>query len=173
MRRAISILIALAGSAAAEPSPAPAKWPHVVRDFPSGEHVSFATDKYTIEREVPNDPEIQAGGGSGGPIVRITVRLKSSGRTAVLESQSVGERLLAPSGGFPQLELWGRGGGGYWTRALYRFVSGQYRPIRYDEFEESPRHNNTHAATTQLPFAPHGDEDYRGSTVYYTETRYP
>ena len=74
----------------------------------------------------------------------------------------------------PQLETWGRGGGEYWTRCLHRFVSGEYRCVRCDEFEEWPRHHNEHAPTVRAPFAPNGQEDDElGRTLHLVGTSIP
>ena len=149
-------------------------WPKVVRDFPLGENTKFASRKFKIEFQIPDDPAIQSAGGSGGPIVKITLSdTDSSWRTTLLE-QSVGERLLEDYQGKPQIEIWGRGGGGYWTRELYRYLSGSYVCVRIDEFEHIPRHNNKRSSTAELPEEFHGKAPPDGDpTLYFIETRIP
>ena len=100
------------------------------------------------------------------------VRVRT-GRANTFYAQSVCAVLLEPWRNYPQLEIWGRGAGGFWTRELYRFVSGEYRAVRCDEFEEAPRHNNENAPTTKPPFAPHGTGDDQGQILYLVETRLP
>ena len=146
-------------------------WPKVVRDFPRGESVTFTSGRYEIGLRVPDNPQIQSLGGSGGPMVEFTLRdLKSHWSTTFTE-QSVGERLLEPYHGKPQIEIWGRGGGGSWSRSLYRYISGEYRCVRTDEFEEQPRHNNQKAPTTEMPSARRGKGDQQSETLYFVETR--
>ena len=171
MRRVLALMFSLVTLVYADIATMP--WPKALRDFPSGEHARFETSDYVIAREIPRDRETQMAGGSGGPIVLITLHSKKTGQSFALSPQSGGERLLEDYAGYPQLEIWGRGGGGYWTRCLYRFVSGDYRSVRCDEFEEFPRHKNENATTTHLPFAPRGEGDDRGDTVYFVETRIP
>ena len=148
-------------------------WPKVVRDFPQEETKSFTSGDFKIEYRIPDDPEIQAAGGSGGPIIEIKLSdIRGSWSTTFLP-QSVGERLLEDFKGKPQIEIWGRGGGGYWSRCLYRFVSGRYRCVRIDDFEETPRHHNEKAATSQTPFARHGKGDPQEDVLHFIETRIP
>jgi len=56
---------------------------------------------------------------------------------------------------------------------LYRFISGEYRCIRADEFEETPRHNNEKAPTTEMPSARLGKGDQQSEKLYFVETRLP
>jgi|JI10StandDraft_1071094.scaffolds.fasta_scaffold134385_1 hypothetical protein len=146
-------------------------WPKSVRDFPDGETVAFTCGAFRISRRVPDDPKIQANGGSGGPMVEFKLRdTKSSWSTTFIE-QSVGERVLEPYRDKPQIEIWGRGGGGYWCRSLYRYISGEYRCVRTDEFEERPRHNNEKAPTATMPSARRGKGDQQSDILYFVETR--
>jgi hypothetical protein len=85
----------------------------------------------------------------------------------------VGERLLEDYNGKPQIEIWGRGGGGNWSRCLYRYVSGEYRCVRIDAFEESPRHKNEKAATAEMPSARQGKGDQQEDVLYFIETWIP
>lgn len=154
-----------------EPDIVKIPWPKVIRDFPSGEQVAFTSGRYKVSRRFPTDPAIRAEGGSGGPMVEITLRDLKSHWSATLTEQSIAERFLESYRGRPQIESWGRGGGGYWSRCLYRYVSHEYRCVRVDEFEEWPRHNNEKAPTTKPPFAPHGKGDDEGRILYFVETR--
>ena len=156
-----------------EPDVTKIPWPKAIRDFPSGEKATFTSGRYKITRRLPADADVRAAGGSGGRIVEIILRDTESHWSATFVPQSIAERLLEDFAGRPQLEVWGRGGGGYWSRALYRYISGEYRCVRVDEFEESPRHNNQGAPTTKPPFAPHGEGDERGQTLYLVEIRLP
>jgi hypothetical protein len=148
-------------------------WPQRVRVFPAELPATISHGGFRIAIHRPDDPDIHAGGGSGGPMLEFRVLRSRTGQTHTFYAQNVCAVLLEPRSGYPQLEIWGRGGGGYWTRGLYRFVSGEYRAVRYDEFEESPRHQNEKALTTKPPFAPHGTDDERGELLYFVETRIP
>ncbi|CAN5903727.1 hypothetical protein BH11VER1_BH11VER1_42170 [soil metagenome] len=148
-------------------------WPKAVRDFPRGKTKEFTSGNFKIEFRIPDDPEIQAAGGSGGPIVEIKLSdARASWSTSFLP-QSVGERLLQDYKGKPQIEIWGRGGGGYWSRCLYRYTADEYRCVRIDEFEETPRHQNDKALTTQMPSSRQGKGDQQSETLYFVETRIP
>ena len=146
-------------------------WPKSVRDFPDGEKVTFTCGAFIICRSVPDDPKIQAAGGSGGPMVKFSLRDTKSTWSTTFTEQSVGESMLELYRGKPQIEIWGRGGGGYWSRSLYRYISGEYRCVRTDEFEERPRHNNAKAATAEIPFARRGKGDQQSDILYFVETR--
>ena len=146
-------------------------WPKSVRDFPDGEKVTFTCGAFIISRSVPDDPKIQAAGGSGGPMVKFSLRDTKSTWSTTFTEQSVGESMLELYRGKPQIEIWGRGGGGYWSRSLYRYISGEYRCVRTDEFEERPRHNNAKAATAEIPFARRGKGDQQSDILYFVETR--
>jgi len=146
-------------------------WPKSVCDFPGGEKVAFTSGDFRISRRVPDDPKIQAAGGSGGPMVEFSLRDAKSPWSTTFIEQSVGERVLEPYRGKPQLEIWGRGGGGYWNRSLYRYISGEYRCVRTDEFEERPRHNNEKALTAEMPSSRRGKGDQQSEKLYFVETR--
>jgi hypothetical protein len=150
-------------------------WPKCVLEFPLGDEVtekaSFKHGNYQIDFRIPEDRAIQASGGSGGPIVEITLRdLKTGWKTKFL-TQSIGQRILESWNGRPQIETW-MGGGGF-TRILCRFMDGEYREVRMDDFEGVPRHNNEKAATTTLPHALHGRGIPNIDTLHFIETRLP
>jgi len=149
-------------------------WPKRVREFPAGEHVSFSSGSYEVRHRIPEGSAIQSVGGSGGPIVEVALRDRKSGWHTSFQTQSVGERLLVSWHGKPQIEVWGRIGGGGWTRELYRFINGRYRSVRIDEFEHVPRHHNQKAPTATLPDEFHGKAPPDGDpTLYFVETRLP
>ena len=76
--------------------------------------------------------------------------------------------------GKPQIEVWSRGGGGSWSRELYRYIKGEYRSIRIDDFEQRPTHGNQKAATAKLPNEFHGKAPPEGDdTLYFVESRIP
>lgn len=158
----------------AEPSIKDMPWPKQLREFPAGEDSTFVAGDYEVNRRIPKDPKIQSAGGSGGPIVKITLKDGKSSWQASITTQSVGERLLHPYLGRPQIEVWSRGGGGSWIRELYRYENGEYRSVRIDEFEQQPQHDNPKAPTATLPDAFHGKAPPQGDpTLYFVETRIP
>ena len=168
----LAILLPVAAMGA-EPDIAKIPWPKALQDFPRGEAVSFTSGNYRISLRVPDDPAIQAAGGSGGQMVEFTLRDTKGPWSATLTEQSVGERLLESYDGRPQLEIWGRGGGGSWSRSLYRYISGEYRCIRTDAFEEAPRHNNQNSPAAEMPSARRGKADQQSEKLYFVETRLP
>lgn len=107
----------------------------------------------------------QSGGGTGGGIFDVTVENMQTGKTLQIEGQSVGTRILEIYHGYPQIETWGRGGGGSYSRVLYRVEHGAYRPIRDDLFDLNPSLALRKDVTAIRP----GGE----ATLYYTGTMYP
>jgi hypothetical protein len=167
------LLLLLLAAFGAEGDISKTTWPRAIRDFPRGEKIAFSSGGFAISRRVPADPELQAMGGSGGPMIEIKVRGLKKDWSATLVEQSVGERLLQFHGGKPQFEIWGRGGGGNWSRSLYRYLSGEYRYVRTDQFEEVPRHNNQHAAKAELPSVRRGKGDQQSEVLYFVQTNLP
>ena len=173
MKLLIAMLLPLAASAT-EPDLAKIPWPKLVCEFPEGEKVSFTSRGYEVSLRVPSDPKIQSSGGSGGPMVEITLHdMKRHWSTSFTE-QSVGERLLEDYRGKPQIEIWARVGGGSWVRGLHRYISGQYRCVRIDEFAQHPNQRKRNEPTAKLP------SDFKGraypvgdDTLYFIETRLP
>ncbi|EDY18009.1 hypothetical protein CfE428DRAFT_4439 [Chthoniobacter flavus Ellin428] len=149
-------------------------WPKRVCEFPDGEEFSFVSDRYEVRHHIPDDPAIQSEGGSGGPIIELTLRDRQSGWHTTFTTQSVGERLLVPWHGRPQIEVWSSGGGGNWVRELYRYVDGEYRSVRIDDFEHVPHHHNQKALKATLPHGFHGRGYPEGDpALYFIEARLP
>lgn len=46
-------------------------------------------------------------------------------------------KILAKYNGYHQIEFWSRGGGGSYVRLLYRYIKGQYKCIRIDDYERA------------------------------------
>ena len=143
-------------------------WPKVIIDFPLEENTNIKSGIYEISWDEPKDPEIQMGGGSGGHIVKIKIKDLKHDWQGLLVTQSVGRRLLETFKGKPQIENWGRGGGGYYTRQLFRYTGKEFSLVRIDEFETNPRHDNASATTTLPPWLGNGD-----APLYFIETRIP
>lgn len=148
-------------------------WPKVVAEFPQESPATFTVGRYQISFREPNDPQIQSLGGSGGPMVEYVLRDKKTGWKATLLEQSTGQRVLEDYRGRPQLEIWGRGGGGSWSRELYRYIDGEYRSVRLDEFEETPHHHNEGALRAEMPSSRQGRGDDQEEHLYFVETRLP
>jgi hypothetical protein len=100
-------------------------------------------------------------------MLAFTVRNRKTGWEATFYNVSVGVRLLPPFRGRPQLEIWERGGGGLWSRCLIRFVHGEYRWVRADEFSEwtSADRPTKSWITATLPRS--------DDILYFMETRIP
>lgn len=153
-------------------------WPKVVLDFPHlplgpGQEARVSSDRYEITRRRSTDPEVLRQGGSGGGMIETELRDTKSSWSTIFTEQSVGGRLLEDHQGRPQIESWGRGGGGYWTRSLYRYISGEYQRVRTDEFQERTNPDLQSHPTTNPPFAPHGEDDETGKLLHFVETRLP
>lgn len=142
------------GDVATEP------WPKKLHDLPSSKPLVVQGFKIT-ERDAAD----QEGGGTGGGMSDVVVQNTRSGAKRSLHTQSVGIAVLALFHGWPQLEIWGRAGGGSWSRSLYRVIDHDYQYVRTDEFTEFDFNAKDKTRTTTMP----GSEDI----LYYVETRLP
>jgi hypothetical protein len=134
-------------------------WPRVVKDVsPSG--VTYKD--YFISVSEAAD---QTGAGTGGGIFDVKVKNRKSGKTLEFEEQMIGERILETYNGHPQIEAWGRGGGGTYSRVLYRVENGEYKAIRDDLFDMNIERASRKDVTATLPGG--------SATLYYTDTMYP
>lgn len=140
-------------------------WPKAVRDFPFQFPCTLTERGFRISISEPGDPELRKMGGSGGPMLTFTVLNEKSGWKQVFHDQSVSARWLSPFEGHPQLEIWGRGGGGYYSRCLTRVVRGKYRCVRIDEFTNVRERSTQPDITTTLPRS--------GEMLYFIKTRLP
>jgi hypothetical protein len=140
-------------------------WPQVLQEFPRGLPSKIARDGFAVVITEPRSASTRDGGGSGGPMLTFTVSKQKTGWASSFDDQSVGTRLLKFYHGYPQLEIWGRGGGGSYSRCLHRFVRGEYRCVRIDEFTEFEESARNKSITTTLPG---GNE-----RLYFVETRIP
>lgn len=155
----LAFFVAVTVASAIEP------WPKATEHVLGGAEKLVELPNYRIRYHVPDDPEIQQAGGSGGPIAVIEVRNKSKKVIASLTAQSVGGRILEDYRGFPQFEVWSRAGGGSWCRSLYRYEGKEYIWIRTDEFTDFAEFARDKTITTNMP------EDK--AILYFVETRYP
>ncbi|MCX6836373.1 MAG: hypothetical protein NTX35_01000 [Verrucomicrobia bacterium] len=149
------------------------KWPEGVAILKTSEAYTTKAGDFTISITTPESAEIRAMGGSGGPMMKFSVQRAADGKKIEFYEQVVCAVLLPTWRGFPQIEIWGRGGGGYWSRGLFRFTGGEYKAARYDQFEEWPRHGNEKAETVEPPFRPHGEGDDAGMKLYLIESKKP
>ena len=135
-------------------------WPEKLGDFTSPK--PLVVQGFTItERDSPD----QEGAGTGGGMCDVVVQNTHTGAKLRLHEQSVGFAALAFYHGWPQLEVWGRAGGGSWSRSLYRVVGRGYKYVRTDEFTEFDFNAKDKTRTTTMP----GSKD----VLYYVETRLP
>ncbi|OYW70321.1 MAG: hypothetical protein B7Z37_31095 [Verrucomicrobia bacterium 12-59-8] len=140
-------------------------WPKVVREFPFEIPSALTQGGFRITISEPGDPEIRKLRGSGGPMLSFTVLNEKSGWKQAFYDQCVGARWLAPFEGHPQLEIWGRGGGGFYSRCLTRMVRGEYRCVRIDQFTNFRERSTQPSITTTLPRS--------GEVLYFIRTRMP
>jgi len=140
-------------------------WPEATTHGLSGDRAVIGHTKFKIVYTIPDDPNIQIAGGSGGPISLVELYTKSGEKVTSFTAQSVGGWLLEDSGGYPQFEIWSRAGGGSWCRSLYRYSKNKYSRIRTDEFHDYPDRATRKDITAHLP----GDK----ATLYYVKTRIP
>lgn len=135
-------------------------WPKRVQDFPQpGTHL-VGDFRITVKEAAD-----QAGGGSGGAVYDIIVHHVRTGADYTINAQCVGVRVLALYDSWPQLEIWGRGGGGSWSRSLYRRIKGAYNDVRTDEFTEDEFAATDKARTATMPKVE--------TVLYFVETRLP
>jgi|GEM_PF-2214340 len=140
-------------------------WPGVLLKFPYETPCTLTEGGVRISISEPADSSLRNQGGSGGPVLTFTVLNERSGWKQVFHDQCVSARWLEPFEGHPQLEIWGRGGGGFYTRHLTRFVRGKYRCVRSDEFSVHRERSTQPAITTTLPRS--------GEVLYFLETTMP
>lgn len=140
-------------------------WPKATNYGLSGGRTLIDHDSFKIVYSIPDDPDIQIAGGTGGPIALVELYSKSGKKVTSFTAQSIGGWLLEDSRGYPQFEIWSRAGGGYWCRSLYRYAEGKYGRIRTDEFHDYLERATRKDITAHLP----GEK----GTLYYVETRIP
>jgi hypothetical protein len=135
-------------------------WPQRICNFPdtlfarddlSNLPISFTKGIFLITISLPSDPALREEGGSGGPMLGFTIRNQRTGWKTTFYDQCVNGALLEPFNNRPQLEIWGRGGGGYFARELIRFTRGKYRSVRVDRFAANKDVANDTSETTSLP----------------------
>jgi hypothetical protein len=136
-------------------------WPKKLQEFPlEGDSTTIKDFKITA-KESAN----QEAAGSGGAMYDITIQNTKTGEKRLLEDQSIGIVILDFYHGWPQLEIWGRGGGGSYSRSLYRFEKGAYAYVRTDEFTVYEFNSKNKSITTTMPRS--------DDTLYFVETRIP
>ena len=146
-------------------------WPVRIHAFPQYVTVeqdlpkTFGDRRFKITISEPTDAAIRQEGGSGGPMLAFTIKDSEAGSKFTFYNQCVNGALLEQYHGHPQLEIWGRGGGGYFARELIRFVHGRYRSVRIDRFVADKERAEHPSVTTTLP----GDD----LTLYLIETVRP
>ena len=140
-------------------------WPKAAGEFPSKSPCTLTEGGFRISISEPDDPELGKQGGSGGPMLTFTVLNEKSGWKQVFHDQCASARWLASFDGHPQLEIWGRGGGGFYSRCLIRLVRGKYRCVRIDQFMNFPERSTRPSITTTLPLS--------GEVLYFIDTRIP
>lgn len=151
------LLLGVSGFADVATSP----WPKVIRDFPLKSDTLVIKDFRITAKEAAD----QSAGGSGGAVYDITVLNTRTGGKRILNEQCVGIRVLEFFHGWPQREIWGRAGGGSWSRSLYRVTAREYEYVRTDEFTSFEAEAKDRSVTATMP---RDDE-----VLYYVETRIP
>jgi hypothetical protein len=138
-------------------------WPTKIMDFPT-EKDAVTIQGFKITVRSSND---QTGAGTGGTMVDITVENLRTGAKRTEQEQTDGVAILQFYHGWPQFELWGRGGGGSFSRSLYRFTGKDYEYVRTDEFtayDSEAKDKNRTAVRA-------GDDEK--TLLYFVETRIP
>ncbi len=161
MRRFLTITLLLSTFCYADVMTDP--WPKKVRDFPQGnETLVLLGFKITCR----NSPD-QTGSGTGGHMEDITIQKVKSGAKLALTTQCWGSvAILESHRGWPQLEIWGRAGGGNWSRSLFRFTGHEYECVRIDDFNANGANAKDKSNTASAP----NGEDAGG---YYVGSRIP
>lgn len=136
-------------------------WPKKLQDFPAKKRILTIRDfKITVRQSAD-----QQGGGSGGTMYDFTIENVHKGSTRRFSAQSVGVAILEFYHGWPQIEIWGRGGGIDRSRSLFRLTRRDYETVRTDDFTLSAFDAKDKTRTTTLP----GGDD----VLYFVETRLP
>jgi len=138
-------------------------WPRKVRDFPTDLPSNLIQGRFRITISDPIEAKRRELGGSGGPMLEFNIRNWKLRLSITFYDQSIATVLLESFHGYPQLEVWGSGGGGSWSRELIRFVRGKYRSVRIDEFTEDKALAKKKSVTVVHPLS--------GETLYFVETR--
>lgn len=131
-------LLALPGAADGPPTRPPGSPPRLAEvglgDIPTT--VSYRG--WPVLVRYPEDPEVRARGGSGGPIVEIVVTSPEGAPLPVFQVQTIGLALVQSTADGPAIESWSSAGGGTYTRAVYawRARERRYCADRVDEFED-------------------------------------
>jgi len=107
-------------------------WPKKLQDLSSKKRILTVRNFKITVRPANN----QGGAGSGGGMYDFTIQNTSTGAVRHFTGQSVGVAILEFYHGWPQFEIWGRGGGGNWSRDLVRFTQRDYEEVRVDAFTE-------------------------------------
>lgn len=90
-----------------------------------------------VRLRYPDDPEVRALGGSGGPMIHIDITPPDGAPVFVFETQGIGLALVESASDWPAFEVWSKLGVGNYTRAVYtwRARERQYCSDRVDDFE--------------------------------------
>lgn len=134
-------------------------WPNIVVD------PSCPTAKYQHFRISVAPADDQTDSGTGGQVMDIKIKDTRSGKVLTIEEQGVGWRVLEKYNDYPQIEVWGRGGGGSYSRQLFRVEDGKYKAIRDDLFDVRVEDAKRKDVTATVP---QGE-----GPLYYTGTMYP
>ncbi len=143
------------GDVATEP------WPKKLQDFPLKKGVLTVRNFKITVHHAAN----QEASGTGGSAYDFTILDLRTGAKRHFTDQSAGVAILEFHHGWPQIENWGRAGGGSWSRSLHRFTQRDYEYVRTDVFTEFDFNAKDKTRTTTLP----NDEDI----LYFVETRLP
>src|SRR5688572_29926399 len=160
--RRIAVVLSAAASFSL-PAAAFEAWPDKVRDLPETTPIQltwagFHVGVRSVAERAPRDE-------TDAPEYRFTIRNISTGAITTFLAPSARGAVLERFGGSLQFELWTRGAAGSWSRHLYRFVRGQYRSVRIDDFTETASDSRDETVTAAVP----GLDD----PVYFVQTRTP
>lgn len=91
-----------------------------------------------VQVRYPEEPEVRALGGSGGPIINIAITPPDDSGPLVFRTQATGLAVVESQSDWPAFEIWSSAGGGIFTRAIYtwRPDARRYCADRVDEFED-------------------------------------
>ena len=71
-------------------------------------------------------------GGTGGTYIHIFKKTRSGFRN--IAGLQGGIDLVTPKNGYYQIESWSSGGGGMYSRVLFRYIRGRYRMVRLEDW---------------------------------------
>ncbi|MBN8733524.1 MAG: hypothetical protein J0L64_23520 [Acidobacteria bacterium] len=95
--------------------------------------------QYRVTARIPDDPERRALGGSGGPMLDITVQDRRTGKRVEFETQGWRVVVEPKAEGMPEVRVWTKSSVTLHVRCDYRFEGGVYCMRQCAEYEQGEK----------------------------------